>query len=507
MQETENKYLELLSDQFPTVNAAAAEIINLSGTLNLPKGTEHFISDIHGEYPSFQHVLKNGSGSVARKISEEFGNALTHREKRLLATLVYYPEEKCELVESELKNGEDFNEWCKKMITQLICVTRRMASKYTRIKIRSAVHSEFEYIMEELLSIHDDVPDKEAYYNDIIDAVIDTGRAKAFIAVICRLIQHLAIDRLHVIGDVYDRGSGAVQVMDKLLRYHSVDVEWGNHDVTWMGAACGSELCVAGVVRICVRYNNLDTLEDGYGINLIPLFRFALRAYGDDDCKNFYPENVRGGQSDGADGEAAANAKIHKAIAVIQMKLEGQLSARRPEFNMTGRVFLDKIDYEAGTVKIEGKTYALTDNNFPTVNRDDPFALNEEERAVVSQLTASFAQSEKLQRHVDFLFSRGSMYRVYNGNLLYHGCVPMDEEGNFIKVPLRDGTFSGKALYDELEKRARTARFAESLAEREYGRDVMWFIWSNENSPLFGKDKMTTFERYFLSDQIGRAHV
>jgi len=490
----EQKYLNLLSGQFPTINSAAAEIINLSSMLNLPKGTEHFISDIHGEYPSFQHVLKNGSGSIARKIGEEFGNTLTMKEKRALATLVYYPAEKLDLVE---KNCDDFDEWCKKSITQLIRVTGRMASKYTKIKLRGATPSEFEYILEELLSGHDDVPDKELYYNDIIDAIIATGKAKAFITVVCRLIQHLAIDRLHVIGDIYDRGSGSAEVMDRLCSYHSVDIEWGNHDIAWMGAACGSEVCVASVIRICARYNNLSTLEDGYGINLVPLFQLALNNYSGDPCENFLLKEC---DLDKTSTEYKTLACVHKAITVIQLKLEGQLSRRRPEFNTEGRIFLDKIDYSRGVVSVDGKEYLLTDKNFPTVDPKNPYALNKEEEKVVLKLVSAFIQSEKLQRHIDFLFSRGSMYRVYNGNLLYHGCIPMDAEGMFVKVQLKDGVFSGKALYDELEKWARAARFSSDPEDKRYGLDIMWFIWSNEKSPLFGKDKMTTFERYFLKE-------
>lgn len=488
----EQKFLRLLSNRYPTVNSAAAEIINLSSMLNLPKGTEHFISDIHGEFTSFQHVLKNGSGSIARKIAEEFGNELTATEKRALATLVYYPEEKLELTES---NIDYFDEWCKQNITRLIRVTARMASKYTRTKLRAATPSEFEYIIEELLAGREDVPDKDLYYSEITDAIIETGRAKAFITVVCRLIQHLAIDRLHVIGDIYDRGSGAVKVMDRLEKYHSVDVEWGNHDVVWMGAACGSAVCAANVVRVCVKYNNLSTLEDGYGINLVPLVKFALDVYGDDECRAF--------DCDG-DNADRTSARVHKAITVIQMKLEGQLSLRRKEFNMEKRVFLDKIDYSKGVVTIGGRTYELTDKNFPTVDPENPYKLTEEEAEVMSMLTNAFAQSEKLRRHVDFLYSHGSMYRIYNGNLLYHGCIPMDKNGNFIKAEIGGVKVGGKALYDELEKQLRKARFSHSASEKAYALDVAWFVWSNERSPLFGKDKMATFERYFLSDKASR---
>ncbi len=396
-----------------------------------------------------------------------------------------------------MESGTDeFDEWCEKSILQLIRVTRRMASKYTRTKLKNATPSEFEYILEELLTEREEVPDKELYYNEIVDAIIATGRAKAFIVVVCRLIQHLAIDRLHVIGDIYDRGSGAADVMERLSRYHSVDVEWGNHDVVWMGAACGSEVCAANVVRICAKYNNLSTLEDGYGINLVPLVHFADDTYGDDPCARFACE----GETDGSP-EYRTNVRVHKAVSVIQMKLEGQLSARRPEFAMQSRVFLDKIDYNRGVVKIGETEYPLTDTHFPTVNPADPYRLTENEKKVMERLTTAFAQSEKLQRHMDFLFSRGSMYRVYNGNLLYHGCIPMDMEGNFLSFNVRGKEVSGKALYDELERWIRKARFSSVEEEKRYGRDIMWFIWSNERSPLFGKDKMTTFERYFLADK------
>lgn len=493
-QDDELKYLKLLSAQYPTLNSAAAEIINLSSILHLPKGTEHFISDIHGEYTSFQHVLKNGSGSIAKKINDEYGSSLTAKEKRALATLIYYPEEKLALIE---RSSDDFDEWCKKTIIELIRVLRRMASKYTNTKLRGATPSEFEYIIEELMTEREEIADKDLYYNEIVDTIVATERAKAFIVIVCRLIQHLAIDRLHVIGDIYDRGSGAVEVMERLTRYHSTDVEWGNHDIVWMGAACGSEVCIANVVRVCVKYDNLSTLEDGYGINLVPLVRFAMSVYENDPCEEFF--------CDGSENETAQDArlaaKIHKAITVIQMKLEGRLSSRRPDFNMEKRVFLDKIDYEKGTVNIDGAVYPLLDKNFPTVDPSSPYTLTAEEQQVCYRLMLAFVNSEKLQRHIDFLYSHGSMYRIYNGNLLYHGCIPMEEDGSFRKVTLHGQTFSGRALYDILDRWARRARFSANPEHKSYGLDAMWFIWSNENSPLFGKDKMTTFERYFIADK------
>ncbi len=489
----DEKYLKLLSSQYPSGAKAALEIIKLSSILNLPKGTEHFVSDIHGEAASFLHVLKNGSGSIRKKIDDEFGETLSENEKRELATLIYYPEEKLEIEES---GKSHFDEWCRTELLRLIRVTRRVASKYSRNTLKDALPDEFGYIIEELLTEKAEVADKEAYYNEIIQAIIATGRAKAVIAAFCRLSQRFAVDRLHVIGDIYDRGAGAVTVMDALENYHSVDIEWGNHDISWMGAANGSELCIANAIRICARYGNLSTLEDGYGINLVPLVRFADETYRNDDCARFFSEFT-----EEEAGEAELTAKIHKAIAVIQLKLEGQLAHRRPEFHMEKRIFLDKIDYEAGKVEIDGKVYVLADKNFPTVNPDSPYELTAEEKRVCKKLKEAFRGSEKLQRHVDFLYTHGSMYRIYNGNLLYHGCVPLEENGEFRSAELAGKKCSGKALYDLLEEQIRGGRYASNAEKRAYGIDVMWFVWSNENSPLYGKDKMTTFERYFIEDR------
>ncbi len=488
----EEKYLKLLSAQYPDSSRAALRIIRLSSILNLPKGTEHFVSDIHGEAASFLHVLKNGSGSIRKKIDDEFGGTLDEAQKRELATLIYYPEEKLEIAEGE---KADFDEWCRVELLRLVRVTRRVASKYSRSRLQEALPAEFAYIIEELLTEKAEVADKESYYNEIVRAIIDTGRAKPIMAAFCRLSQRLAVDRLHVIGDIYDRGAGAVTVLDALENYHSVDIEWGNHDISWMGAASGSEICIANVVRICARYGNLSTLEDGYGINLIPLVRFAAEVYGDDECARFYPES-----SDEDKEEAALTAKIHKAAAVIQLKLEGGLAARRPEFGMEKRVFLDKIDRERGTVEVEGKVYPLADKNLPTVSAEDPYRLTAAEKKVMQKLKEAFRGSEKLQRHIEFLYSRGSMYRIYNGNLLYHGCVPLEEDGSFRKVALAGRVCAGRELYDLLEEQIRKCRYSPKAEERAYGRDVMWFVWSNENSPLYGKDKMTTFERYFIAD-------
>lgn len=485
------KYLKLLSYSFPTARKAASEIINLSANLNLPKGTEHFISDIHGEYEAFNHILKNGSGSIAKKVDDEFGSELTIKQKKTLCTLIYYPEEKLELIE---RTEEDFGSWCKKTLLWLIRITRRMVSKYNRTKVKAAVKPEYEYIIEELLSERSEVPDKQAYYGEILQAIIETDSAKVFIVEFCRLIQTLAIERLHVIGDIFDRGSGSVDVMETLINYHSVDIEWGNHDVEWMGAACGSFACIASVIRLAVRNGNLNVLENGYGISLVPLITLAINYYSDDPCKLFTVDI-------GTDDENNIYTKVHKAITVILLKLEGQLSIKHPEFGMDNRRLLEKIDIKKGTVIIAGKEYRLLDSNFPTMTTDNPYRLTEEEEKIMHQLAVSFKQSERLQRHIEFLYNRGSMYRIYNGNLLFHGCVPFTKNGEFLTVNIGGEKVKGKALFDTLEKWARKARHSKSKKEREYGKDVLYYMWSCPSSPLFGKEKMATFERYFLSEE------
>lgn len=485
------KYLKLLSAEYPTARKAASEIINLSANLNLPKGTEHFISDIHGEYDGFNHILKNGSGSIAKKIEEEFGNELTAKQKKTLCTLIYYPEEKLELFEREADN---FNGWCKETLLRLIRVTIRMVSKYNRTKIRAAVKADYEYIIEELLTERAEVPDKEAYYGEILQAIIETDSAKAYIIEFCRLIQFLAIERLHVIGDIFDRGNGASQVMETLINYHSVDIEWGNHDVQWMGAACGSLVCIASVIRLAVRNGNLATLENSYGISLVPLISLALNAYADDPCMLF---ELNWGSAD----ENYIYTKVHKAVTVILLKLEGQLSKKHPEFGMDNRRILENINFCDGTVSIDGRQYLLADTCFPTVQKDDPYRLSEEEGNAMCQIAQSFKRCEKLNRHIEFLYNRGSIYRIYNGNLLYHGCMPFDKSGEFLSVNIGGQSVKGKALFDTLEKWARNARYSKNKGEREYGRDVLYYMWSCPSSPFFGKEKMATFERYFLTDE------
>ncbi|MGI5990348.1 MAG: fructose-1,6-bisphosphatase [Lachnospiraceae bacterium] len=491
---SEQKYLERLAEIYPTIAEASTEIINLQSILNLPKGTEHFITDVHGEYESFIHVLKNGSGAVKKKIDDVFGHTLTNADKNALATLIYYPREKIGLVR---RQNVDMNDWYRITLYRLIEVCKRAASKYTRSKVRKALPKDFAYVIEELITEKAEVTDKEAYYNTIIDTIIDTGRAEPFIVAISELIQQLVVDHLHILGDIYDRGPGPDRIMDRLMKYHSVDFTWGNHDITWMGACAGSMQCIATVVRICARYGNLDILEDGYGINMLPLATFALNTYRDDPCSQF---PIKGSNPVDRE-ETSLNMKMHKAIAIIQFKLEGQLIKRRPEFHMENRLLLDKIDYEKGTIHLDGKDYKLLDTNFPTIDPADPYRLSDEERQVMDRLQSAFMQCEKLNMHMKFLLNKGHLYETYNNNLLYHGCVPLDENGKFLKVNVYGKEYSGRALYDVLESYVRKGFFSVNEEERDKGRDIMWFIWSNPQSPLFGKDKMTTFERCFIAEE------
>ena len=633
-------YLKSLSKQFPTIADAATEIINLQAILSLPKGTEHFLTDIHGEYEQFNHVLKNGSGSVRRKIDEEFGNTLSVKDKRSLATLIYYPQEKLELVcqeeedqdvledwfkitihrlvqmtkrvsskytrskvrkalphdfsyvieelitekeeiqDKELYYNEIINtiirigrapeciialcnliqrlvidhlhivgdiydrgkgphvimefgntlsvkdkrslatliyypqeklelvcqeeedqdvleDWFKITIHRLVQMTKRVSSKYTRSKVRKALPHDFSYVIEELITEKEEIQDKELYYNEIINTIIRIGRAPECIIALCNLIQRLVIDHLHIVGDIYDRGKGPHVIMDTLSAYHSVDIQWGNHDIVWMGAASGQTACMATVLRISARYGNLDTLEEGYGINLIPLATFALKTYENSDCSVF---SIKYG-ADYDVKDLKLDMMMHKAIAIIQFKLEGQLILAHPEYHMDDRLLLDKIDFEKGTVRIGDKEYEMLDSDFPTVDPKDPYRLTAEEEQVVERLRHAFVHCEKLQKHVRFLFAKGSMYKIFNSNLLYHGCVPMDEDGNFEQINVYGKLCSGKKLYEVLETYARKGYYSQDKEERRKGRDTLWYIWAGPKSPVFGKDKMATFERYFIADK------
>lgn len=495
MEAGEIRYLKGLAKQYPTIPAAATEIVNLQAILSLPKGTEHFITDIHGEYDQFQHVMKNGSGAIKRKIEDEFGNSLSVAEKKGIAILIYYPELKLKQV---LKTEENLEDWYKVTLYRLIRICKCASSKYTRSKVRKALPKDFAYVIEELLTGRPDVSDQEAYYNEIINSVIRTGRASELVVAFCNLIRRLIVDHLHVVGDIYDRGPYPNLIMDTLMEHHSVDIQWGNHDVLWMGAAAGNPACIANVIRISAKYGNLNTLEDGYGINLIPLVRFALEQYDKAPCDVFHLD-YREDEYDVKDVQL--DEKMHKAITIIQFKLEGQLMKKHPEFAMDHRLLLDKMDLEKGTVTVEGKTYPLKDTCFPTIDMKNPYELSPEEADVVDRLVTAFINCEKLQKHIRFLFTKGSLYKVYNGNLLYHGCVPFNEDGSFKKVQVFDGEYSGKELYDVLEHYARKGYYSIDPAEKQKGLDILWFIWQNANSPVFGKSKMTTFERYFIADK------
>lgn len=495
LEEMELKYLKSLANQYPNIAAASTEIINLQAILNLPKGTEHFLTDIHGEFEQFNHVLKNGSGAVRRKIDEEFGNTLSNRDKKSLATLIYYPKEKLEIVAQEEDNIED---WYKITLHRLVQITKRVASKYTRSKVRKALPKDFAYIIEELITEKAEVSDKEGYYNEIIHTIIRIDRAPDFIVALSNLIQRLVVDHLHIVGDIYDRGPGPHLIMDTLMQYHSVDIQWGNHDIVWMGAACGHLACIATVVRIAARYGSLDTLEEGYGINLIPLATFAMETYKDVDCESFAIKF----NTDYNTKDLSLDMKIHKAIAIIQLKLEGQIIKNHPEFEMDDRLLLDKIDYEKKTVTIGGKEYEMTDTDFPTVDPADPYNLTPDEEQVIARIRQAFLKCEKLQKHVRFLYSNGGLYKVHNSNLLYHGCVPLDENGDFKSVNVEGKKYKGKALYDILDKYARKGYYSKNdPAGMRRAQDLIWYIWAGPNSPVFGKDKMTTFERYFIREK------
>ena len=497
---TELVYLKSLSKQFPTIASAATEIINQQAILNLPKGTEHFLSDIHGEAEQFNHVLKNGSGAIRRKIDEEFGNTLSIRDKRSLATLIYYPAEKLDIVLQEEENIED---WYKITLHRLVQMTKRVASKHTRSKVRKALPEDFAYIIEEMITEKEEVQDKEAYYNEIINTIIRIDRAPDFIKALSNLIQRLVVDHLHIVGDIYDRGKGPHEIMDTLINYHSVDIQWGNHDVVWMGAASGQPACICNCIRIAARYGNLDTIEEGYGINLIPLATFALETYKNVNCDAF---DIRYNR-DYNTKDLALDMMMHKAVAILQFKLEGQVIKRCPEFGMEKRLLLDKINPEKKTVTIDGKEYAMNDVDFPTIDYKDPYKLTAEEEVVVERLIHAFRHSEKLQKHIRFLFAKGGLYKIYNSNLLFHGCVPMDENGNFKKVNIYGTEYAGKELYDVLENYARKGYYSKNKIEKQKGQDILWYIWTGPNSPVYGKDKMTTFENYFVEDKEARKEI
>lgn len=490
------RYLKLLGSKYPNIPSACSEIINLQAILNLPKGTEHFISDIHGEYESFTHMLKNASGVIKRKLDEIFGTSLMDKDKESLATLIYYPKEKLEILK---EHNKDLDEWYKVTLYRLIQVCKSVSSKYTRSKVRKALPKNFSYIIEELLSEQADRVNKQEYYGGIINTIVDIGCADSLIIEISKVIQRLVVDRLHIIGDIYDRGPGAEIIMDALMDHHSMDIQWGNHDILWMGAASGSKACTANVLRISLRYANLSTVEDGYGINLLPLATFAMKYYENDPCKSFIPKVL-----DKVLDESDKNlyAKMHKTISIIQFKLEGEKIKRHPELQLENMLLLDKINFNEGTISFEGSTYKLNDTNFPTVNPQDPYKLTKEELELIEKLQKSFLNSEKLQRHIRFMYSIGSLYLVYNSNLLFHGCIPLNKDGSFKTLNICGRQYSCKSLLDLFDKYAREAYYYKDDDNiKSYAMDMMWYLWCGPISPLFGKHKMTTFERYFIDDK------
>jgi len=495
---TDLRYLHLLSNTYPTVADAASEIINLEAILNLPKSTEHFLADLHGEHEAFIHVLKNASGNIKRKVGEIFGNTIRETEKKELCTLIYYPEQKLELIKAA---EEDLDDWYRITIHQLVRVCRDVSSKYTRSKVRKNLPEEFSYIIEELLHERTDDQDKAAYVAVIVDTVISTGRADDFIVAICNVIQRLAIDQLHILGDIYDRGPGAHIILDTLRQYHSWDIQWGNHDILWMGAAAGNDACICNVLRLSLRYANLATLEEGYGINMVPLATFALEVYGDDPCDEFIPKLLK---DDGRLDEKTRQliAKMHKAIAVIQFKTEAAIFKRRPEWQMEDRNLLEHIDFDKQTCTIDGTEYAMKSCHFPTISADNPTALTPEEDDLMKKLHHSIRVSEKLRKHIRTILSHGCMYTICNQNLLFHASIPLNDDGTLKNVEILGKTYAGKELMSYIGQLVRAAFQSDTPADlKAYAKDYFLYLWCGKDSPLFDKSKMATFERYFLVDK------
>lgn len=492
------RYLELLSHNFPSIASASTEIINLEAILNLPKGTEHFLADLHGEYEAFQHVLRNASGAIKRKVNEIFGNTLREAEKKELCTLIYYPEQKLQLVKSQEK---DLRDWYVITLNQLVRVCQNVSSKYTRSKVRKALPEDFSYIIQELLHENSMEPNKQDYINVIISTIIETHRADDFIVAMCKLIQQLTIDVLHILGDIFDRGPGPHVIMDTLCNYHNFDIQWGNHDILWMGAAAGNDCCIANVLRLAMRYGNLSALEDGYGINLLPLATFAMEAYADDPCTIFNPK-VDKTSCTYNEKTLRLIAQMHKAISVIQFKLEAELINRHPEFEMEDRLLLHHIDFDRKVFVLDGKDYEMKDFFFPTLDPKNPYQLTEEEQDIVEKLHHSFVGSEKLRTHMHCLFRYGCMYNVCNSNLLFHASMPLNPDGTLKEVTILGKQYKGKALLDKVGHLIRIAYFSEENTEKaRFARDYIWYLWCGKNSPAFDKSKMATFERYFLIDK------
>ena len=497
--ESDRRILELLAQTFPTIGAASTEIINLEAILNLPKGTEHFVADLHGEYEAFRHLIKNASGNIKRKVTELFGTSLREEQIRQLCALIYYPEEKLRIIH---ENEEHLDDFFNVTLHQLVKVLQTVTSKYTRSKVRKSLPAEFAYIIEELLHESPSDYDKQGYFNRIIETIISTGRADNFIIAMCTVIQRLSIDQLHILGDIFDRGPGAHDIIETLSRYGKWDIQWGNHDILWMGAAAGNDPCIANVLRVSLRYNNLTTLEDGYGINLLPLATFAMEAYSDDNCEEFRPR-IPDMDDDNAPSEKTLHlmAKMHKTIAVIQFKLEGEMIEAHPEWNMDSRRLLHKMNLNEGTVELDGTVYPLTDTNFPTVDPGNPYRLTPEEKDLVEKLHRSFTSSASLRRHIDLLFSHGCMFGIFNSNLLFHASMPLNEDGTLRKVRVGKTLYKGRKLMERIGMLLRSA-FNEETPEnaRRLAKDYYWYLWCGPDSPLFDKDRMATFERYFIKD-------
>ncbi len=495
------RYLKLLSRNFPNIATASTEIINLEAILNLPKGTEHFLADLHGEYEAFQHVLRNASGTIKRKVKEIFNDSLGSREQKELCTLIYYPELKLELVKEEIDNDDDMRDWYFITINRLVKVCRNVSSKYTRSKVHKALPFDFSYIIQELLHESTSDPNKQGYVDVIVRTIISTCRADDFIVAMCNLIQQLTIDLLHILGDVYDRGPSPDKIMDILCTFHNYDIQWGNHDILWMGAAAGNDCCIANVIRIAMRYGNQAVLEDGYGINLLPLATFAIDHYADDPCKPFLPK-VGDTAKDSMSKAKHLIAQMHKAISIVQFKLEAETIRRRPDFDMADRLLLDKVDFDRNVIVVDGKEYEMTDTNFPTVDPKDPFRLTEDERALVKKLHNSFVDSEKLRKHMDAMFRNGCIFNVVNGNLLYHASIPLNADGSLKDVTIQGRKYHGKSLLKKVGALIREAYFgADDGSDNSFAMDYVWYLWCGKDSPAFDKDKMATFERYFIKDK------
>ncbi len=492
-------YLRLLAEKFPTIESVTNELVNLRAIMHLPKGTEYYFSDLHGEHEAFIHLLRSGSGVIREKVDNLFHSSVMEKDRAELAALIYYPS--TQLARAR-KVEQNYDDWCMITINQLVIVACEVSAKYTRSKVRHTMDPRYASMIEELMNTDGTDVDKRTYYREMIESVVQVGCADGLIKALCHLIQQMTVDQLHIIGDIFDRGPRADRILDELMKHHDVDIQWGNHDVSWIGAMCGNSVCLMSVLRIAISYNGFDCLEDGYGINLRPLSMFAATTYAKDPCTYFMPHVLDENEFDPVDPALAA--KMHKAVAIMLFKLEGQLIKRHPEYGMQGRLLLDKIDFEKGTIQIGGKEYKLTDTNFPTVDPKNPYVLTAEEQNILDGFQASFRHSERLHTHIDFIINHGAMYKVANGKLLYHGCIPVNEDGSLQEVELFGKKCKGRELLDQLEMHVRRAYHAEDPDSV----DLLWYLWCGAASPLFGKDRMTSFERYFIQNkELQKEHM